>query len=183
MTSQAGSALSPEVKAMIGKKGNIVETWGVVDREYMRRFTQAVMDPDPRFWDEDWAKTTRFGEVVAPPIMVSYFGQRLAPGSEDPVIRAFLANPSSDGIGGVRQAGELPTIPTKLVRILNAGNDVEVLKYPSLGDKIYFQASYANIVEHVGRDGNPFLVVTMETKYWNQKGEILCITRASSIRR
>jgi hypothetical protein len=115
--------------------------------------------------------------------MASYAGSRLPPGSEDPIIQAFKENPYSDGSGVQRQPGELPKLPTKLVRNLNAGNDLEVFKYPSLGDKIYFQASWKNIVEHVGKDGSPFLVVTRETKFWNQKGEVLCITRGSNIRR
>ena len=51
MTQETQSALTPEVKAMIGVSGEIVEAWGVVNEEYLRRFTQAVMDPDPRYWD------------------------------------------------------------------------------------------------------------------------------------
>jgi hypothetical protein len=181
MTQEAKTVLTPEVQAMVGVKGDIVECWGVVDKEYLRRFTQAIMDPDPRYWDEEFAKGTRYGEIIAPPIMVSYLPGRLPPGEEDPITRAFRENPQSDGIGGVRRRGTLPDIPTHLRRRLNAGNEIEVYKYPSLGDKIYYQNSYQNIRERVGRDGNPFLIVTTETRFWNQKGELLCITRQSSI--
>lgn len=177
------SVLTPEVKAMIGVKGEMVECWGTVDEEYLRRFIQAIMDPDPLYWDEEYAKKSRYGERITPPIMVSYMGSRLPPGEEDPITRAFRENPMSDGIGGVRQRGGLPPIPTKLVRILNAGNDIEVYKFPSIGDKIRYQSSYKDIQGHVGRDGTPFLTVVTETRYWNQKGELLCITRAASIRR
>ena len=52
------SVLTPEVKAMIGVAGELIESWGTVDVEYLRRFTQAVMDPDPRYWAEDFAKST-----------------------------------------------------------------------------------------------------------------------------
>ena len=48
MTQETQSALTPEVRAMIGVSGDVVQAWGVVDAEYLRRFTQAVMDPDPR---------------------------------------------------------------------------------------------------------------------------------------
>ena len=89
----------------------------------------------------------------------------------------------SDGIGRVDRPGALPGVPTNLVRVLNAGNELEILKYPSLGDTINFQHRYADIRERVGRDGKSFLIVTSETIYKNQKGEVLCITRASSIRR
>ena len=45
MTQETKSVLTPEVKAMIGVSGEVVEAWGVVDAEYLRRFTQALMDP------------------------------------------------------------------------------------------------------------------------------------------
>ena len=168
---------------MIGVTGDLVECWGVVDKEYLRRFSQAVMDPDPRYWDEDFARSTHYGEIITPPIMVSYMPGRLPPSEGDPVTRAFQENPQSDGIGGVRREGELPPIPTNLVRILNAGNELEIYRYPSIGDKISFQNKFADITERVGRDGNPFLIVVTETTFRNQRGELLCITRASIIRR
>ena len=79
MTQQTQTALTPEVKAMIGVTGDVVEAWGVVDAEYLRRFTQAVMDPDPRYWDQEFAKTTPYGEIITPPIMVSYMASRIRP--------------------------------------------------------------------------------------------------------
>ena len=183
MTQQAKKALTPEVEAMIGVEGPVVECWGVVDKEYLRRFSQAVMDPDPRYWDPGFAASTHYGEIIAPPIMVSYMSGRLPPSEEDPITRAFKENPHSDGIGGVRRQGELPSIPTDLMRVLNAGNGLEIYKYPSIGDKIYFQNKYSDIRERVGRDGEAFLIVTRQTIFRNQKGEVLCITHASSIRR
>ena len=54
---------------------------------------------------------------------------------------------------------------------------------PALADKIYFRHKYSDILERMGRDGNPFLIVTTETSFRNQKGDLLCITRAGSIRR
>ena len=102
-------------------------------------FTQAIMDPDPRYWDDEFAKTTKYKAIITPPIYVSYLGRRARPGSEDPVTRAFKENPNSDGIGGVRtpdERGGLPDVPTHLKRILNAGNEIEVRQYPKLGDRI-----------------------------------------------
>jgi hypothetical protein len=177
------SALTPEVRAMIGVAGDVVESWGTVDQEYLRRFTQAVMDPDPRYWDEEFAKNTHYGAIITPPIMVSYMTNRIRPDQEDPITRAFEENPESDGIGSVERPGALPPVPTNLVRVLNAGNELEMYQYPNLGDKIYFQNRYSDIRERVGREGNPFLIVTVETSYRNQRDELLCITRQSSIRR
>jgi hydroxyacyl-ACP dehydratase HTD2-like protein with hotdog domain len=168
---------------MIGVTGEVVESWGVVDAEYLRRFTQAVMDPDPMYWDEEYARNSRYGEITTPPIMVSYLSSRIRPDQEDPITRAFEDNPESDGIGSVKRPGELPPVPTDLVRVLNAGNELEIYRYPNIGDKVYFQNKYSDIRERVGRDGKPFLILTRETRYWNQKDDVLCITRASTIRR
>ena len=74
-------------------------------------------------------------------------------------------------------------IPTDLKRIMNAGNEIEMYKYPTLGDRIFSQAKIADIRERVGRDGNPMLIITTETAFTDQNGELLCILRASSLRR
>lgn len=182
------SALTPEVKAMIGVSAEKVEAsfeWGI-EREGLRIFTQAIMDPDPRYWDEAFAKSTKFGAIITPPIYCTYIGRRQRPGADDPVTRAFKENPNSDGIGGVRTGegkGSLPLVPTHLKRILNAGNEIELRQYPKVGDRIYSQAKYADIKERVQKDGSRMLVVTTENIYTNQNGEVLCVLRASQIRR
>ena len=87
------SVLTPEVKAMIGVAGELIESWGTVDVEYLRRFTQAVMDPDPRYWDENFAKSTHYGAIIVPPIMVSYMTQRIRPDAEDAITKALKRTP------------------------------------------------------------------------------------------
>ena len=58
-------------------------------------------------------------------------------------------------------------VPTPLVRVLNAGNELEIYKYPSIGDKLFFQNRYSDIRERVGREGQPFLIITTETNFTN----------------
>lgn len=185
---QKDRVLTEEVKAVIGATGERVEAslpWGI-EREGLRVFTQAIMDPDPRYWDDEFAKSTKYGHVIAPPIYCTYLARRTRPGTEDPISRGFAENPTSDGIGDVRrseQTGGLPAVPTPLKRILNGGNEIELRQYPKLGDRIYSQAKYADVKERVGKDGTGMLIVTTETVYTNQNGEVLCILRASQIRR
>ncbi len=178
-----GAKLTDEIRAMIGLEGEFLEaSWWIVEKEGLRRFTQALMDPDPRMWDEEFARSSRFGEIVTPPIYVMYLG-KTPPWEEDPVTRVFRENRVSDGTEARGTAGALPPIRTDLVRILNAGNDTEVFQYPSLGDRIYTQSRYANIEERVGRDGSHMLITTTETLYYNQRADLLCIIRHSQIRR
>ena len=183
MTDTDNTALSPQVRAMIGVTGEAVKCLGVVDKEYLRRFAQAVMDPDPRYWDEEFCKTTPYGQIIVPPIMVSYFPNRVSQSEEDSITTGFQRNADFDGFSGVKRAGELPVIPTDLVRILNAGNELEIYMYPGIGDTVFFQNKYSDIRERIGREGKPFLIVTVETTFQNQDSQVLCITRASIIRR
>ena len=113
MTQETQSALTPEIKAMIGVAGDVVEGWGVVDTEYLRRFTQALMDPDPAYYDEEYAKASRYGQVITPPIMVSDLSSRMRPDQEDPITKAFLDHPMSDDTGRVGLPGHLPPVPTQ----------------------------------------------------------------------
>jgi len=188
--SETTNPLTDAVKALIGASAEKVEAsppWGI-EREGLRIFTNAIMDPDPRYWDDEFAKGTKFGGIITPPIYCSYIGRKTLAGVEDPISRAFAENPESDGIGGVREGGAdrkgaLPPIPTPLKRILNAGNEIELYKYPSLGDHIFSQAKYSDIKGRVAKDGTAMLVVTTQTTYTNQNDDVLCILRASTIRR
>ncbi|MBI2170945.1 MAG: MaoC family dehydratase N-terminal domain-containing protein [Chloroflexi bacterium] len=184
MTTTA-TKLTPEVKAVIGATSEFTEAgWGVVNKESLRRFTQAIMDPDPRYWDADFAKTTRYGEVIAPHLAGSG-GGRAAWQDVDPVSLTFRENPVADGLREApgRRRGGLPSIPTDLVRVLNAGNEIEMYKHPVIGDRLYSQSKYASIIERVGRDGAHMLIITTETYHWNQRGELCYINRGSSFQR
>jgi N-terminal half of MaoC dehydratase len=185
--SEIKNPLTDEIKALIGVSAERVEAsppWGI-EREGLRVFCNAIMDPDPRYWDDEFVKTTKFGQIITPPIYCSYIGRKTLAGDEDPITRAFQKDPNSDGIGGVldRGPGALPPIPTPLKRILNAGNEIELLQYPALGDRIFSQAKYGDIQGRITKDGTPMLVVTTETTYTNQNGDVLCILRMSGIRR
>ena len=184
---EAMNPLTDQIEALIGTAAERIEAsppWGI-EREGLRIFTNSIMDPDPHYWDEEFAKGTKFGGIVTPPIYCSYIGRKTLAGVDDPITRAFREDPNSDGIGGMREGieGALPAVPTPLKRILNAGNKIEVLQYPQLGDRIFSQAKYADIKGRVTKDGTPMLIVTTETTYTNQDGDVLCILHASTIRR
>lgn len=190
--SEPQNPLTDEIRALIGVTADKVAAgpeWGI-EREGVRIFTHAIMDPDPLFWDDAYAATTKFGEVVAPPIYCSYVGRKVPPGSVDALSEAYAkasaAHRTYDGSSGERDAiaskqGALPRIPTPLKRNLNAGNEMELYKFPAMGDRIFSQARYADIVGRVSSSGEPMLVVTTETIYTNQDDELLCILRASNM--
>ena len=82
-----------------------------------------------------------------------------------------------------REACRLASADPDVASVSNAGNEIELIVYPKLGDHIYSQARYSDIKGRVTKDGVPMLVVTTETTYTNQNGDGPCILRASGIRR
>jgi acyl dehydratase len=147
--------ITPEIKALIGLEGEPQPSWEPVERSEVRRFAQAVMDDDPIFWNDAYAKDTRYGGVVAPPLF-PLFAHRRPPGSPVP----------------------LPMLP----RLLNGGNEVEFYQLPKLGDRITARAKYLDIYEKTGRSGTMVFIV-LETRYTNQRDEMLMISRLTLIRR
>ncbi len=54
-----------ELRQLIGRQGEpvVVE----VERGMLRRIAEAIEDPNPLWQDEEFARRTRFGGVIAPP--------------------------------------------------------------------------------------------------------------------
>jgi len=141
--------LTPEVKALIGREGEPQTCWEPVERSEVRRFAQAIMDDDPIFWNDAYAQTTKYGSVVAPPLL-PLFAHRRPPGTPD-VLAEAATDPDFDGSAGLLTTG-LPAVPLpQLPRLLNGGNEVELYQLPKLGDRITARAKYVDIYEKTGR--------------------------------
>lgn len=184
------SILTPELKAMVGKAGEKVEAWGVVDEEYLRRFASAVPDWDPLYWDQDLAKKSKYKTTTVPPMLAEFIVMRRGLNEPDKMDEVMNQDPTNDGGmasgGGTRtQRGLLPTLPLPkgINRHLHGGDEVEVYQYPKLGDKVSFQRRYTSITERIGGDGKAFIIALSETTFWNQDGDVLCKARVIDIRR
>ena len=171
--------LTPEVKGLIGTESPERAAQEPVTVSELRRFVQAIMDPDPIYWDEEYARRTRYGGVVCPPLFpVHYF--RTPVNAPDPLEAGFGRDPNFDGIGVERRG--LPEIPIPLKRILNAGNETEFYQLAKPGERLTAQHRIADIFEREGRSGRMVFVV-IETTIWNDKRELLLVSRQSTIRR
>ena len=84
--------LTDEVKSVIGAHNGPVLAYHPVEASEVRRFFQATMDPSPRYWDEAWARTSRYGGLVAPPAFPPLAFRR-APTDPDPLDRLPAAMP------------------------------------------------------------------------------------------
>jgi hypothetical protein len=165
------SLLTPEVKALIGYETEPVEMYDVVDKEIIRRFVLGIPDQDPRHWDEELAKP-RFGGITTPALMLTYTANRRPP--YEPI-----------GQGMRRSEQSLPPVGrvAKVTRHLHGGDEFELFRYARLGDRIFFNRRYVNIEEKFGRSNEPFLLVTWETRYWNQDDETILVHREIDVYR
>lgn len=161
--------ITDEVKSYIGMESEWVECSDVVERGQVRRHFQAIMDPDPAYWDDERARKTKFGEVVAPPLFPIH-ALRPVPGGADPFETA-ATDPDFDGSSRGPVKG-LPLPPIPLVRVLNGGNQVELYQQAKLGEKVFFKSRYTDVYQKEGRTGTMVFLFT-ETTYKNEKDEIL----------
>ena len=175
-----GTYITPEIKALIGVEGEPQTCCEPVERSEIRRFAHAVMDDDSIFWNDAYVKNTRYGVVVAPPLF-PLFAHRRPPGSPDP-LAAAVADPDFDGFIGLQTTGLPPVHLPRLPRLLNGGNEAEFYQLPKIGDRITARAKYLDIYEKTGRSGTMVFIV-IETRYTNQHGALLMISRVTFIRR
>ena len=181
MAQQSETYITDEIRSYIGMQSEPVTAWELVEPGAVRRFTQAIMDDDPIYWDAEAAKARGFDGPVAPPLYPG-FSFRRRPGTPDPLDRA-KDNPNYDGIGGGGGgAGGLPPIDIPLKRVLNGGVEAEFFALARHGDRITSQTRYADIYEREGRTGTMVFIVT-ETTYTNQDGQVLAKIRNTGIRR
>jgi len=130
----------------------------------IRKWAIAVYWPEvpPRiFWDEEYAKTTRWGGIIAP--------QDFNPFAW-PVDRR-----------NVRNAPEAPPASERPLRGMNGGQ-TDTFGVPMRpGDVIATSSALVGWEEHVGRLGLT-LYVYNETRWTNQRGELVKTRRSIGIR-
>jgi acyl dehydratase len=154
--------VTEEVKSWIGKKSDWWTPPEPVERGAIRRFAEGIMDRNPLYTDEEYARKSRYGSLIAPPTYVirpPYGGwEIIGPGE-----RSFQIH-----IPGARRA-------------VNAGNEVEIFRPVKVGDIVKQRSRVLNIYEREGRSGKMAIVV-IETVYANQHNQVLAIGRQTYIR-
>ncbi|MDO9404001.1 MAG: MaoC family dehydratase N-terminal domain-containing protein [Polaromonas sp.] len=150
-----------------------------LERDTLRRFAQAIMDPDPVYYDDDAAAQSRFGRVVAPPLYPAH-AFRVPADAPDP-FTVFADNPDSDGTAGSDgMYYGLPPIPMPYKRLLNGGNELQFFRALAVGERCVVIPRYADVVLKHGKNG-AILLVVVETTYRTEQDELLLINRQTLI--
>ena len=160
----ADTYITDELRAQIGVEKDRKVSFPV-DTSLIRQWAIAIRWPEPPerlYWDEAYAKNTRFGGIIAPP----YFNP-------------FAYHIDEARMQGPSTAGVLTSEPG--TRPLNGGGEVEYYEPIRPGDVITAVSKIVDIYERQGRLGLTMFTIT-ETSWTNQKGQLVRIYRSTSIR-
>ena len=128
-----------------------------VEKGHIKRFAEAIGDPNPLWSDEAYAAKSRYGKIVAPP--------------------TFLVD-----AGIIKTADKLMAAECPLPSFLNGGTELEFYRPIEVGDKITTVAKVVDLQEKTGQSGK-LLFIILEITYTNQRGELVTKCRETFIRR
>ena len=157
--------LPEEVAELIGKVGDIriME----VERGAIKRYADAVDDRNPLYWDEEYARDSRYGSILAPP---GFFGWPTRWTEGMPILPELVDKVSAI----LAQAGYR--------RSLDGGIEYEFFCPVRAGDVLTALTRILDIYEQEGKTGKLFFLV-VETTYTNQDGNLVAKVRRTLIRR
>ena len=144
------SVITQEMRDVIGVESEAI-TYDV-ERGAIRKFAEAIGDDNPLYVDEEAARKSRHGGVIAPPT----FMRSMSAGRS----RATVQSPYSAALDG--------------------GSEWEYFEPVRPGDRISVTMKVSDMFEREGRLGN-MLFIIRETSYVNQFGKTVAIQRGTGI--
>ena len=155
--------LPDEVKQFIGRGAGV--RMFEVEKGAIRRFADAVDDPNPLYRDDEYARNSSYGSIIAPP---GFFGwpSRLPRGAP------LTAESTADLGMALAKAGYL--------RVLDGGMEYEFFSPIRAGDTLAASSVIKEIREREGSTGKMVFLI-METTYTNQNGDVVAKARSTSI--
>jgi acyl dehydratase len=154
-----GSMISDEIQSMIGLWAEPVVL--EVERGAIARYADAIDDPNPLYRDEEYARDSRYGEIIAPP---GFFGWPVGGGD----IEAGM----SRVVGAVAEAG--------MLRILDGGIELNFMVPVRAGDTLVTYGKLADVREKQTSQGK-MLFLIIEQRYLNQDGALVAVARQTLI--
>ncbi len=124
-----------------------------IEKGMLRRFAQAVGDPNPLWQDEEYAAKSSFGSIVAPPTFVLTLGF-------DQIIHPLTQSPSQ--------------------AVLHGSTELDYYQPVSPGDVITVTTRIAGVRQREGKTGKTTFI-TFDITYKNQRQEVVAKCRQMAI--
>jgi acyl dehydratase len=147
-----------DLQKKIGSAGKPVAL--EIDKGLIRRYVDAVGDPNPLWQDEEYARGTEYGGIIAPPWLLCALMATF------PIVSQAKTLPSA-----------VPEVTLPRERVLDGGGEWEFSLPLRVGDTITAHTKLAKVFEREGRMGK-MLFFVYETNYTNQRSEL--VARSSS---
>ena len=155
----------PEVIAsFLGKSGDTIVF--EVERGAIKRFADSVGDYNPLYWDDEFARQSGYGAIIAPPGFFGWPTKWTGMPVFVPIQVELQAAMAKAGFG----------------RLLAGGIEYDFLRPVRSGDTLAALPKVISIVEKESKGGAMF-IATIETTYTNQEGFVAAKARNSMIAR
>jgi acyl dehydratase len=150
-----------KLQAMVGEEAGPFESPDGVNRAMIRHYCEAMEDGNPLYSDDDYAKKSKYGGVIAPPQMVQAFCMPpLWPKRE-------MSDPQAKAVQMMDEAGYYGVVATTTSQ--------EYFKPMKPGDSLSYTIKLVNVSpEKTTRLGTGHFI-TSEYTYRNQNGEVVCV--------
>ena len=145
------SLITDSMRKAIGTESAALTT--DIEAGAIRKFAEAISDPNPLYRDEAAARHSRHGGIIAPP--------------------TFLRSVAIERM-------ELPAGPS-LERTLDAGSEWEYFELIRPGDRITTVTRLVDLTERTSKAIGQMLIVSYETTYTNQLGQVAAKQRTAFI--
>ncbi|MBI2906353.1 MAG: MaoC family dehydratase N-terminal domain-containing protein [Chloroflexi bacterium] len=122
-------------------------------RDAIRHFAQGIGDLNPLWLDEEYARKTKYGSIVAPPCFL------------------YSVYWSSGRVGG------LPG-----VHGFHSGSDWDFRKTIYVNDRITVKEKFVDLVEKESKFARRTVILYCRTHYRNQRGEVIAVTKGWSVK-
>lgn len=139
--------MAEELRSKIGVEGE-PEVYEI-EKGMVRRFVQAIGDPNPLWQDEDYARKSRYGGIVAPPTFILTVGFEL--------IGRVLTSLSS-------------------TTLLHGSTELECYQPVRPGDVVTASSKIANARERQSKKSR-MVFITVDITYKNQRQELVAKCR------
>jgi len=127
----------------------------VIEAGAIAKFARSLGETNPLYFDAAYAKTTRFGGIIAPPTFPSFLIYTVMHG--------------------------LPGVVEELSRVLHTDDIVDHPLPIKAGDQITSTARYAEVFQRQGRHG-PMLFQAVDVTEVNQHGQLVAVVRMITVR-
>lgn len=121
-------------------------------KDAILHFAQGIGDPNPLWADEEYARKTRYGCIIAPPCF----------------LYSVYWPSGRSGLPGIHA--------------WHSGNDWEFYKPILLSDEFTYKCILTDVVEKRSRMAGRTIIVYGDTYYWNQRGEMVAKAKGWSVR-